>query len=88
MGGLSTGAPPRRLLFLVASAREADQTGNTEWLARHAARALPTTAVQRWMHLPRRDMPEFVDRRHTVASYPLPEGSMRELLDATMECTD
>jgi len=33
-------------------------------------------------------MPEFTDQRHTVGTYPWPEGSLRELLDATMTCTD
>jgi NAD(P)H-dependent FMN reductase len=75
-------------LFIVASAREPGQVGNTEALARRAASALPSTAGQAWMHLADHALPEFVDRRHTVGTYPWPEGTLRELLDATMTCTD
>ena len=33
-------------------------------------------------------LPPFVDLRHTVGTYPMPEGDLRTLLDATMVCTD
>lgn len=75
-------------LFIVASTREPDHMGNTEWLARQAAAALPATAAQTWLYLAQHPMPAFVDQRHTVGEYSPPEGSLRTLLDATMACTD
>ncbi|MFO1343617.1 MAG: NAD(P)H-dependent oxidoreductase [Burkholderiales bacterium] len=75
-------------LFLVTSTREPDHPGNTEWLARQAAAALPSTTQQTWLHLGRMSLPPFVDLRHTVGTYPMPEGDLRTLLDATMACTD
>ncbi len=80
----------KHFLFLVASAREAGHVGNTEWLARQAAASLPPDITQTWIHLARAGVPEFVDQRHTVGSYPMPEpGSvMRQLLDQTLACTD
>jgi putative NADPH-quinone reductase len=80
----------RHVLFLVASTREAGHVGNTEWLARQAATRLPADTTQTWVHLARAGIPEFVDQRHTVGSYPMPEdGSvMRHLLDQTLACTD
>jgi len=62
--------------------------GNTEWLARRAAAALPADVTQQWVHLAESDMPAFVDQRHTVGTYPMPEGEMKRLLDATLGCTD
>lgn len=81
---------PKHVLFLVASTREAGHMGNTEWLARQAAASLPADATQTWVHLARAGIPEFIDQRHTVGSYPMPEpGSvMRQLLDQTLACTD
>ena len=80
----------RHFLFLVASTREPGHMGNTEWLARQAAASLPADTPQTWVHLARAGIPEFVDQRHTVGSYPMPEpGSvMRQLLDQTLACTD
>jgi putative NADPH-quinone reductase len=80
----------RHCLFLVASTREAGHMGNTEWLAHQAAASLPADTLQTWVHLARAGIPEFVDQRHTVGSYPMPEdGSvMRQLLDQTLACTD
>lgn len=75
-------------LFLVTSTREPDHLGNSEWLARKAAAALPATALQTWLHLAHMSLPPFVDLRHTVGTYPMPEGDLRTLLDATMACTD
>ena len=75
-------------LFLVASTREPDHLGNTEWLARQAAAALPAGVPQTWLHLAQMSLPPFVDRRHTAGTYPMPEGDLRTLLDATMACTD
>ena len=80
----------RHFLFLVASTREPGHMGNTEWLARQAAASLPADTTQTWVHLARAGIPEFIDQRHTVGSYPMPEdGSvMRHLLDQTLACTD
>lgn len=76
-------------LFLVASTRETGHLGNTEWLARQAARALPADQ-QIWLHLARMQLPPFVDLRHTAGQYPMPElgkdGDMKALLDATLAC--
>lgn len=75
-------------LFIVASTREPGHLGNTEWLARRAAASLPADAKQTWLHLAGRNLPQFVDQRHTVGTYPMPEGDLRELFDATLACTD
>jgi NAD(P)H-dependent FMN reductase len=74
-------------LFLVASTRLPEHPGNTEWLARQAAQPLAPDA-QTWLHLARMSLPPFVDQRHTVGSYPMPEGDTRTLLDATLACSD
>ncbi|MBT9550389.1 MAG: NAD(P)H-dependent oxidoreductase [Hydrogenophaga sp.] len=80
----------RHVLFLVASTREPGHVGNTEWLARQAAASLPPDTTQTWVHLARAGIPEFIDQRHTVGSYPMPESGsvMRNLLDQTLACTD
>jgi multimeric flavodoxin WrbA len=78
----------RRFLFLVASSREPGHEGNTEWLARQAAEALPRAVEQQWIGLAPLALPPFVDRRHTVGEYPMPEGDLRMLLDATLEASD
>jgi multimeric flavodoxin WrbA len=78
----------RRFLFLVASVREPGHTGNTEWLARQAAAALPAGTAQQWLHLAGMALPPFVDRRHTVGTYAPPEGDLHKLLEATLACTD
>ena len=59
-------------LFVVASTRESGTIGNTEWLARQAAQALPAGTTQAWQHLARMALPPFVDQRHSLGSYPLP----------------
>lgn len=69
-------------LFLVASARESGHLGNTEWLARQAAAALPADTPQTWLHLARLTLPPFVDQRHTVGTYALPQGDLRTVFDA------
>lgn len=74
-------------LFLCASTREPGHEGNTEWLARQAAAALPASAQQTWMSLPRLQLPAFVDQRHTTGSYAPPEGDLKTLLDATLAAT-
>ena len=41
----------RHFLFIVSSARIPGTIGNTEWLAREAARHLPARADSTWIHL-------------------------------------
>lgn len=77
-----------RYLFLVASTRETGHLGNTEWLARQAAAALPADVPQRWIHLAPLSLPPFVDLRHTAGQYPMPDGDLKTLLDATLDATD
>lgn len=79
---------PRHLLFLLASTREPGIEGNTEWLARQAAAALPPDAQREWVSLAGREIPPFVDVRHTRGEYPPPEGDLGELLDAMLRCTE
>jgi multimeric flavodoxin WrbA len=80
--------PSKHYLFLMSSTREAGQTGNTEWLAKQAAAALPPGTVETWLHLANMQIPAFVDQRHTVGEYPRPHGDMKTLLDATLAATD
>jgi multimeric flavodoxin WrbA len=79
---------PAHTLFLVTSTRESGHPGNTEWLARQAAAALPESMAQTWLHLARMTLPPFTDQRHTTGTYPLPEGDLKTLLDATMAATE
>ena len=79
---------PRHVLFLIASSRAAGHVGNTETLARQAAAALPPGTRQTWLRLAELDLPPFVDQRHTVGSYPAPEGGLKTLADALLDCTD
>jgi putative NADPH-quinone reductase len=78
----------RHFLFIVSSARIPGAIGNTEWLARAAARHLPAGATARWIHLNGLQLDDFEDRRHDVGTYPLPTGDTLRLLDATLEATD
>ena len=80
--------PARHFLFLTASTRVAGIVGNTEALARAAAEHLPPGAGQQWLRLADLALPPFVDRRHDLGSYPMPEGDARQLLDATLAATD
>ena len=75
----------RNFLFLVASARE---NGNTETLARHAAKSLLEGSVQTWLRLNDLPLPPFEDIRHSVGVYPEPVGHARTLLQATLNATD
>lgn len=74
-------------LFLTASTREPGHPGNTEWLARQVAAALPAHTPQTWHHLAQMHLPPFVDQRHTTGTYAPPEGDMQTLLDATLAAT-
>ena len=78
----------RHFLFIVSSARVPGAVGNTEWLAREAARHLPAGATSSWLHLNALDLADFEDRRHDVGTYPMPTGDTVRLLDATLEATD
>ncbi|HVJ40814.1 MAG TPA: NAD(P)H-dependent oxidoreductase [Dongiaceae bacterium] len=79
-------AAARHVLFLVSSARAG---GNTETLARLAAKTLPATVRQTWLHHAALPLPDFVDIRHSGdGTYPLPEGHGKTLLDATLAATD
>ncbi len=83
-----TSLPSRRFLFLNASTRVSGVTGNTETLARAAAAPLPAEVQQHWLRLADHALPPFVDHRHDIGSYPMPEGAGRILLDATLAATD
>jgi hypothetical protein len=76
----------REFLFILGSAR---YDGNTEHLARHAARALPMSAKQSWIHLLDHRLPLFEDiRHHETRKYSIAWESERTLLDATLKATD
>lgn len=62
--------------------------GNTEWLARQAAAALPSEAQQTWIHLAHLELPAFTDLRHTAGQYPAPQGDANTLLQATLAASD
>ena len=78
----------RHFLFIVSSARVPGAVGNTEQLARAAARHLPAGATHTWLHLNALELADFDDRRHDVGTYPMPSGDTVRLLDATLEATD
>ncbi|MEO5689393.1 MAG: NAD(P)H-dependent oxidoreductase [Burkholderiaceae bacterium] len=78
----------RHFLFIVSSARIPGALGNTEWLAREAARHLPAGATSTWLHLNGLDLADFEDRRHDIGVYPMPTGDTVRLLDATLEASD
>ncbi len=78
-------AGSQRVLFVLASARP---RGNSEHLARAAAAALPSQAVQEWIRLSDTPLAPFRDIRHETPSYSLPDGRERMLLDATLSATD
>jgi multimeric flavodoxin WrbA len=78
------GVTGRSFLFVVASTRV---SGNSETLARRAARALPADATQRWLRLVEHPLPPFADTRHTTG-YATPDGNARLLADATLAATD
>lgn len=73
-----------RFLFVLGSSR---RDGNTEQLSRHAARALPADAAQRWLWLGDVPLPAFADTRHDDP-LPPPSGNEALLLEATLEATD
>lgn len=73
----------RNFLFLLGSARTG---GNTETLAREAAR--PLAAPQSWVRLSDLPLDRFQDARHDGRRYLTPSGNEQQLLDATLEATD
>jgi multimeric flavodoxin WrbA len=75
----------RSFLFLVGAARAG---GNTEMLARRAAKELPKDVEQRWIRLPEVPLPPFEDRRHGEGSHPEPGEDEQLLMDATFAATD
>ena len=76
----------RDFLFIVASAR---RDGNTEKLARQAARSLPPGTAQTWLRLLDLAVPPFEDIRHSGdGTYPAPSGDLETLFDATLAATD
>ncbi len=75
---------PRRFLFLLASTR---RDGNSEQVARRAATSLPAGASATWLRLDEHPLPPFVDLRHS-SGYGDPEGTARELAEATLAATD
>ena len=78
----------RHFLFIVSSARVPGALGNTEWLAREAARHLPAGATATWLHLNSLALADFEDRRHDVGTYPMPTGDTAHALEATLAATD
>jgi multimeric flavodoxin WrbA len=75
----------RRFLFVVGSGRK---DGNSETLARLAARQLPDDVGQRWLRLGDLEMPPFRDSQRKDDPVPEPDGTGRLLLDATLAATD
>lgn len=81
-----TASPRRSVVFVLASARPG---GNSETLARHAARGLGAEVAQTWLALPELPLAPFEDLRHAGdGTYPAPTGHARTLLDATLAATD
>ena len=79
-------ADKRQFLFILGSARI---DGNTELLARHAARSLPDPVATNWLRLIDHALPLFEDiRHHETRRYKINSESERTLLDATLACTD
>lgn len=76
----------REFLFLPGSARP---DGNTEVLARDAAKSLPASVRQVWLRLVEYPLPVFEDiRHHETRRYGINAENEQTLLDATLACTD
>ncbi len=78
-------ADDRSFLFLLGSARAG---GNTEILARRAAKELPRDVGQRWIRMSAVPLAPFVDRKHDGEELVPPAGNERLLFDATVATTD
>jgi NAD(P)H-dependent FMN reductase len=74
----------KHTLFLIASARE---NGNSEILAREAAKALPEHG-QTWLRLQDLPLEPFEDIRHSVGVYPQPTGNAKILFEASLAASD
>jgi multimeric flavodoxin WrbA len=76
----------RQFVFILGSAR---CDGNTEHLARHAARSLPKSVTQNWIHLLDHKLPRFEDiRHHETRRYSIESETEQTLLDSTLAATD
>ncbi|GIG69413.1 flavodoxin family protein [Phytomonospora endophytica] len=76
----------RKFVFILGSSRPG---GNTEDLARLAARDLPEDAEQVWLDLERLRLPDFSDVRHAPGhEYAWPSGNEETLLRETLSATD
>jgi multimeric flavodoxin WrbA len=76
----------REFLFILGSAR---YDGNTEHLARRAARSLPASVRQTWVHLLDQQLSHFEDiRHHEKRRYSVSSGSEKVLLEGTLAATD
>ena len=76
----------RNFLFILGSMRP---NGNTELLARHAARSLPPAAEQTWLRLLDDPLPLFEDiRHHETRRYAVANETEQMYLDATLAATD
>ena len=81
-----TGTDKREFLFILGSARIG---GNTELLARRAAEFLPVSAACSWLRLIDHSLPLFEDiRHHETRRYRINSDNEKQLLDATLACTD
>ena len=79
-------AVQRSYLFILGSARP---NGNTELLARLAARSLPEDADQRWLSLLHDPLPLFEDiRHHETRKYTVANQTEQKYLDATLAASD
>lgn len=74
----------RQFLFVLASTR---RDGNSETLARHAARALAPGRAQRWLRLIDHPLPPFADTRHS-SGYAAPAGDAKLVCEATLAASD
>jgi NAD(P)H-dependent FMN reductase len=76
----------RRFVFILGSAR---CDGNTEHPPRHAARSLPKSCTQNWIHLLDHQLPLFEDiRHHETRKYSIESETEQTLLDSTLAATD
>ena len=76
----------RSFLFILGSARP---NGNTELLARLAARSLSEDAEQIWLNLLHDPLPLFEDiRHHETRKYTVANDTEQMYIDATLAATD
>ena len=76
----------RRFLFILGSARP---NGNTELLARLAARSLPEDSEMDWLSLLHNPLPLFEDiRHHETRTYTVANETEQMYIDATLAATD